>query len=153
MSFLSLSLVIITCHLCRVLFLLRSDSSVSFFFFFFVFFFQVAVYIIQAIGIPRWGNRSVETSLTQQSSACWMKVWRCDAETVVRYWQLLSVFMCKFSDCAWVSEFFHSCLCLGVFLPCFSLLHLWQIPALLTCLGCCFVSVEVYGFLFCIVQY
>lgn len=38
-------------------FLLRSDSSFSFFFFFFVFFFQVAVYIIQAIGIPRWGNR------------------------------------------------------------------------------------------------
>uniref|UniRef100_A0A3Q3W330 Secretory carrier-associated membrane protein n=1 Tax=Mola mola TaxID=94237 RepID=A0A3Q3W330_MOLML len=34
----------------------RSDSSFSFFFFFFVFFFQVAVYIIQAIGIPRWGN-------------------------------------------------------------------------------------------------
>ena len=36
---------------------LRSDSSFSFFFFFFVFFFQVAVYIIQAIGIPHWGNR------------------------------------------------------------------------------------------------
>eukprot|EP00066_Takifugu_rubripes_P018971 XP_011608237.1 PREDICTED: secretory carrier-associated membrane protein 2-like isoform X1 [Takifugu rubripes] len=34
----------------------RSDSSFSFFFFFFVFFFQVVVYIIQAIGIPRWGN-------------------------------------------------------------------------------------------------
>ncbi|XP_075875117.1 secretory carrier membrane protein 2, like [Nelusetta ayraudi] len=34
----------------------RSDSSFSFFFFFFVFFFQVAVYIIQAIGIPSWGN-------------------------------------------------------------------------------------------------
>lgn len=34
----------------------RSDSSFSFFFFFFVFFFQVAVYIIQSVGIPRWGN-------------------------------------------------------------------------------------------------
>ncbi|XP_026176279.1 secretory carrier membrane protein 2, like [Mastacembelus armatus] len=34
----------------------RSDSSFSFFFFFFVFFFQVAVYIIQTVGIPRWGN-------------------------------------------------------------------------------------------------
>ena len=36
----------------------RSDSSFSFFFFFFVFFFQVAVYIIQSVGIPSWGNRS-----------------------------------------------------------------------------------------------
>ncbi|XP_067105165.1 secretory carrier membrane protein 2, like isoform X1 [Osmerus mordax] len=34
----------------------RSDSSFSFFFFFFVFFFQVAVYIIQSVGIPSWGN-------------------------------------------------------------------------------------------------
>ncbi|XP_073321124.1 secretory carrier membrane protein 2, like [Pagrus major] len=34
----------------------RSDSSFSFFFFFFVFFFQVAVYIIQSVGIPKWGN-------------------------------------------------------------------------------------------------
>ncbi|XP_034535504.1 secretory carrier membrane protein 2, like [Notolabrus celidotus] len=34
----------------------RSDSSFSFFFFFFVFFFQVTVYIIQSVGIPRWGN-------------------------------------------------------------------------------------------------
>uniref|UniRef100_A0A3Q1GW67 Secretory carrier-associated membrane protein n=1 Tax=Acanthochromis polyacanthus TaxID=80966 RepID=A0A3Q1GW67_9TELE len=43
--------------LCFVFFpLLRSDSSFSFFFFFFVFFFQVAVYIIQTVGIPRWGN-------------------------------------------------------------------------------------------------
>ncbi|KAJ8417949.1 hypothetical protein AAFF_G00227920 [Aldrovandia affinis] len=34
----------------------KSDSSFSFFFFFFVFFFQVAVYIIQSVGIPKWGN-------------------------------------------------------------------------------------------------
>uniref|UniRef100_A0A8C3AU52 Secretory carrier-associated membrane protein n=1 Tax=Cyclopterus lumpus TaxID=8103 RepID=A0A8C3AU52_CYCLU len=40
----------------------RSDNSFSFFFFFFVFFFQVAVYVIQAVGIPKWGNRSVGTS-------------------------------------------------------------------------------------------
>uniref|UniRef100_A0A3B3D8Q8 Secretory carrier-associated membrane protein n=1 Tax=Oryzias melastigma TaxID=30732 RepID=A0A3B3D8Q8_ORYME len=37
----------------------RSDSSFSFFFFFFVFFFQVVVYVIQTVGIPKWGNRSV----------------------------------------------------------------------------------------------
>ncbi|XP_056269537.1 secretory carrier membrane protein 2, like [Pseudoliparis swirei] len=34
----------------------RSDNSFSFFFFFFIFFFQVAVYIIQTVGIPKWGN-------------------------------------------------------------------------------------------------
>uniref|UniRef100_A0A1A8G5G8 Secretory carrier-associated membrane protein n=1 Tax=Nothobranchius korthausae TaxID=1143690 RepID=A0A1A8G5G8_9TELE len=34
----------------------RSDSSFSFFFFFFVFFLQVAVYVIQSVGIPSWGN-------------------------------------------------------------------------------------------------
>uniref|UniRef100_A0A3P9JTV7 Secretory carrier-associated membrane protein n=1 Tax=Oryzias latipes TaxID=8090 RepID=A0A3P9JTV7_ORYLA len=34
----------------------RSDSSFSFFFFFFVFFFQVVVYVIQTVGIPKWGN-------------------------------------------------------------------------------------------------
>ncbi|XP_028678323.1 secretory carrier-associated membrane protein 2-like [Erpetoichthys calabaricus] len=34
----------------------RSDSSFNFFFFFFVFFFQVVVYVIQAVGIPNWGN-------------------------------------------------------------------------------------------------
>lgn len=152
MSFLSLSLVIITCRLCRVLFLLRSDSSVSFFFFFFVFFFQVAVYIIQAIGIPRWGNRSVETSLTQQSSAC------CKSGGVMQRQLFVADNSCLFSCVSLVTvhgsvSFFHSYLCLGVFLPCFSLLHLWQIPALLTCLGCRFVSVEVYGFLFCIMQY
>ncbi|XP_029010227.1 secretory carrier-associated membrane protein 2 [Betta splendens] len=34
----------------------RTDSSFSFFFFFFVFFFQVVIFIIQSVGIPRWGN-------------------------------------------------------------------------------------------------
>ncbi|KAK1798407.1 hypothetical protein P4O66_006741 [Electrophorus voltai] len=33
-----------------------SDSSFSFFFFFFIFSFQVVVYIIQSVGIPKWGN-------------------------------------------------------------------------------------------------
>ncbi|CAF99908.1 unnamed protein product, partial [Tetraodon nigroviridis] len=42
----------------------RSDSSFSFFFFFFVFFFQVAVYIIQAIGIPHWGNSGWISSIS-----------------------------------------------------------------------------------------
>ncbi|XP_056134424.1 secretory carrier membrane protein 2, like [Lampris incognitus] len=42
----------------------RSDSSFSFFFFFFVFFFQVAVYIIQCVGIPRWGNSGWITSIS-----------------------------------------------------------------------------------------
>ncbi|XP_053127953.1 secretory carrier-associated membrane protein 2 isoform X3 [Hemicordylus capensis] len=36
----------------------RSDSSFSFFVFFFIFFCQIVIYIIQAVGIPSWGNRS-----------------------------------------------------------------------------------------------
>ncbi|XP_005807171.2 secretory carrier-associated membrane protein 2-like [Xiphophorus maculatus] len=42
----------------------RSDSSFSFFFFFFVFFFQVAVYIIQSVGIPSWGNSGWISSIS-----------------------------------------------------------------------------------------
>ncbi|XP_034640179.1 secretory carrier-associated membrane protein 2 isoform X2 [Trachemys scripta elegans] len=34
----------------------RSDSSFSFFVFFFVFFCQIAIYIVQAVGIPGWGD-------------------------------------------------------------------------------------------------
>ncbi|XP_061078190.1 secretory carrier-associated membrane protein 2-like isoform X2 [Conger conger] len=34
----------------------KSDSSFNFFFFFFVFFIQVVVFIIQSVGIPKWGN-------------------------------------------------------------------------------------------------
>ncbi|TRY96001.1 hypothetical protein DNTS_002161 [Danionella cerebrum] len=34
----------------------RSDSSFNFFFFFFIFFAQIAVSVIQAVGIPNWGN-------------------------------------------------------------------------------------------------
>ncbi|XP_018531362.1 secretory carrier-associated membrane protein 2 [Lates calcarifer] len=34
----------------------KTDSSFSFFFFFFVFFCQVVIFIIQAVGIPAWGN-------------------------------------------------------------------------------------------------
>ncbi|XP_062255242.1 secretory carrier membrane protein 2, like [Platichthys flesus] len=46
----------------------RSDSSFSFFFFFFVFFFQVAVYIIQTVGIPRWGNSGWITAISMIGS-------------------------------------------------------------------------------------
>lgn len=42
----------------------RTDSSFSFFFFFFVFFAQVVVFIIQAVGIPGWGNSGWLTSFT-----------------------------------------------------------------------------------------
>ncbi|CDQ90454.1 unnamed protein product [Oncorhynchus mykiss] len=35
-----------------------------FFFFFFVFFFQVSVYIIQCVGIPKWGNSGWISSIT-----------------------------------------------------------------------------------------
>ncbi|KAJ4947589.1 hypothetical protein JOQ06_009624 [Pogonophryne albipinna] len=46
----------------------RSDSSFSFFFFFFVFFFQVAVYIIQTVGIPKWGNSGWIASISMIGS-------------------------------------------------------------------------------------
>ncbi|CAL8352353.1 unnamed protein product [Merluccius merluccius] len=42
----------------------RSDSSFNFFFFFFVFFFQVTVYIIQTVGIPKWGNSGWISSIS-----------------------------------------------------------------------------------------
>ncbi|KAG7327262.1 hypothetical protein KOW79_008868 [Hemibagrus wyckioides] len=42
----------------------RSDSSFSFFFFFFIFAFQVAVYIIQSVGIPKWGNSGWITAIS-----------------------------------------------------------------------------------------
>uniref|UniRef100_A0A3Q3X9N2 Secretory carrier-associated membrane protein n=1 Tax=Mola mola TaxID=94237 RepID=A0A3Q3X9N2_MOLML len=42
----------------------KTDSSVSFFFFFFVFFCQVVIFIIQAVGIPNWGNSGWITAFT-----------------------------------------------------------------------------------------
>ncbi|XP_075884953.1 secretory carrier-associated membrane protein 2 [Nelusetta ayraudi] len=42
----------------------KSDNSVSFFFFFFVFFCQVVIFIIQAVGIPNWGNSGWITAFT-----------------------------------------------------------------------------------------
>ncbi|XP_003967297.1 secretory carrier-associated membrane protein 2 [Takifugu rubripes] len=42
----------------------KTDSSVSFFFFFFVFFCQVVIFIIQAVGIPSWGNSGWVTALS-----------------------------------------------------------------------------------------
>lgn len=59
-------------HLKRTLLLssfFRTDSSVSFFFFFFVFFCQVVIFIIQAVGIPSWGNRWVFV-ICDQFSPC-----------------------------------------------------------------------------------
>ncbi|XP_028812207.1 secretory carrier membrane protein 2, like [Denticeps clupeoides] len=47
----------------------RSDSSFSFFFFFFIFSFQLAVYIIQTVGIPRWGNSGWITALAALNSS------------------------------------------------------------------------------------
>ncbi|XP_008309844.1 secretory carrier-associated membrane protein 2 [Cynoglossus semilaevis] len=46
----------------------KTDSSFSFFFFFFVFFCQVAIFIIQAVGIPHWGNSGWITAFTALSS-------------------------------------------------------------------------------------
>lgn len=42
----------------------RTDSSFSFFFFFFIFFCQIVIFIIQAVGIPGWGNSGWITSFS-----------------------------------------------------------------------------------------
>nr|XP_020669834.1 secretory carrier-associated membrane protein 2 [Pogona vitticeps] len=44
---------------------LRSDSSFSFFVFFFIFFCQIAIYIIQAVGIPNWGDSGWIAALSE----------------------------------------------------------------------------------------
>ncbi|XP_017334454.1 secretory carrier membrane protein 2, like [Ictalurus punctatus] len=54
--FILFSPVAFTCWYRPVYKAFRSDSSFNFFFFFFIFAFQVVVYIIQCVGIPRWGN-------------------------------------------------------------------------------------------------
>ncbi|XP_034031823.1 secretory carrier-associated membrane protein 2 [Thalassophryne amazonica] len=46
----------------------RTDSSFSFFFFFFVFCCQVVIFIIQAVGIPGWGNSGWISAFTITSS-------------------------------------------------------------------------------------
>uniref|UniRef100_A0A8C6Z4A0 Secretory carrier-associated membrane protein n=1 Tax=Nothoprocta perdicaria TaxID=30464 RepID=A0A8C6Z4A0_NOTPE len=43
----------------------RSDSSFSFFVFFFIFFCQIAIYIIQAVGIPGWGDSGWIAALSE----------------------------------------------------------------------------------------
>ncbi|XP_061451066.1 secretory carrier-associated membrane protein 2 [Rhineura floridana] len=46
----------------------RSDSSFSFFVFFFIFLCQIAIYIIQAVGIPNWGISGWIAALTETGS-------------------------------------------------------------------------------------
>ncbi|NXY82313.1 SCAM2 protein, partial [Alcedo cyanopectus] len=43
----------------------RSDSSFSFFVFFFIFFCQIAIYIIQTVGIPGWGDSGWIAALSE----------------------------------------------------------------------------------------
>lgn len=126
--------------MCPLFSLHRSDSSFSFFFFFFVFFFQVAVYIIQTVGIPHWGNRSV--------GFIFFFFFPTLPERVVEVHQD-SVFHCMnvhaalgYIQCAWTTTFLHSHVFVCEFFSCLSsIAFLWQIPAALINLGCCFVSV------------
>ncbi|KAF4791642.1 Secretory carrier-associated membrane protein 2 [Turdus rufiventris] len=48
--------------------ILWSDSSFSFFVFFFIFFCQIAIYIIQAVGIPGWGDSGWIAALSEVRS-------------------------------------------------------------------------------------
>lgn len=96
----------------------RSDSSFSFFFFFFVFFFQVAVYIIQTVGIPHWGNRSV--------GFIFFFFFPTLPESVVEVHQD-SVFHCMnvhaalgYIQCAWTTTFLHSHVFVCEFFSCLS---------------------------------
>lgn len=96
----------------------RSDSSFSFFFFFFVFFFQVAVYIIQTVGIPHWGNRSVRF--------IFFFFFPTLPERVVEVHQD-SVFHCMnvhaalgYIQCAWTTTFLHSHVFVCEFFSCLS---------------------------------
>ncbi|XP_028920941.1 secretory carrier-associated membrane protein 2 isoform X2 [Ornithorhynchus anatinus] len=47
----------------------RSDNSFSFFVFFFVFFCQIAIYIIQTVGIPGWGDSGWIAALSELKTA------------------------------------------------------------------------------------
>ncbi|XP_075064347.1 secretory carrier-associated membrane protein 2 [Mixophyes fleayi] len=46
----------------------RSDSSFNFFLFFFIFICQIVIYIIQAVGIPHWGDSGWIIALTMTST-------------------------------------------------------------------------------------
>ncbi|CAB1323570.1 unnamed protein product [Coregonus sp. 'balchen'] len=52
-------------RVCKMIYYLwMSDSSFNFFFFFFAFFCQVVLFVIQSVGIPKWGNSGWIASFT-----------------------------------------------------------------------------------------
>ncbi|XP_027714017.1 secretory carrier-associated membrane protein 2 isoform X2 [Vombatus ursinus] len=72
----------------------RSDNSFSFFVFFFVFFCQIAIYIIQLVGLPGWGN-----------SGWIIVISALQAESPIAVSIIMIVVACFFTLCAVLSLF------------------------------------------------
>ncbi|XP_054858591.1 secretory carrier-associated membrane protein 2 isoform X1 [Eublepharis macularius] len=73
----------------------RSDSSFSFFVFFFVFFCQVAIYIIQAVGIPGWGDSGWIAALSEIKQNLAVAVIMMVAASFFTVCSVLSLFLLK----------------------------------------------------------
>ncbi|XP_053127952.1 secretory carrier-associated membrane protein 2 isoform X2 [Hemicordylus capensis] len=73
----------------------RSDSSFSFFVFFFIFFCQIVIYIIQAVGIPSWGNSGWIAAFTEAGQHLAVSIIMMVVAVFFTVCALLSLFLLK----------------------------------------------------------
>nr|XP_048722251.1 secretory carrier-associated membrane protein 2 isoform X1 [Caretta caretta] len=73
----------------------RSDSSFSFFVFFLIFFCQIAIYIIQAVGIPGWGDSGWIAALGETSTNLAVSIIMMVVATFFTLCAVLSLFLLK----------------------------------------------------------